>query len=200
VQSAVEALGGVGVQPAGLSGIVLSHVHGDHAGGLMELPGVPVLASEEEVAFAAGLKDNGGFHVIKAYAEAIGQRARPIRFAGGPYENFDRSLDWFGDGSVVFVPLFGHTPGSIGTFVNRLPAERIFHVGDAANSTEAIEKRRGKSVILEGTDEDGKRADAVVSRLTQLRGQDPLVRFLPAHDRDAWARVFGAPGRCLGGR
>ena len=198
VQTATAALRALGEPPLALSGIVLSHIHGDHAGGLVELPLVPVLASQEEVDFAAKQKDAGGFHVVKAFAEALLARARPLRFVGGPYENFDQSLDWFGDGSVVFVPLFGHTPGSLGTFINRTPGERLFHVGDAVNSTEAIEKRRGKSLVLEPTDVDSDRADAVVARLTQLQGQDPAVRFLPAHDRDAWAKVFGAPGRCVG--
>jgi N-acyl homoserine lactone hydrolase len=198
VQTATAALRGVGEPPLALSGIVLSHIHGDHAGGLVELPLVPVLASQEEVDFAAREKDTGGFHVVKAFAEVLAQRARPLRFIGGPYENFDVSLDYFGDGSVVFVPLSGHTPGSLGTFINRTPGERLFHVGDAVNTTEAIDKRRGKSIVLEPTDVDSTRAEAVVSGLTQLHGQDPLVRFLPAHDRDAWVRAFGAPGRCLG--
>ena len=198
VHTATAALEAVGERPLALSGIVLSHVHGDHAGGLLELPLVPVLASQEEIDFAARHKDEGGFHVVKAFAEALGQRAKAIRFGGGPYENFDESLDWFGDGSVVFVPLFGHTPGSLGTFVNTPGGERLFHVGDAVNTTEAIEKRRGKSLVLEPTDVDGPRTEAVVAQLTQLRGQDPRVRFLPAHDRDAWAHALGAPGRCTG--
>jgi len=200
VQTASEALIAAGEQPSDLSAIVLSHLHGDHAGGLLELLGVPVLAAREEVDFATREKEAGGFHVIKAIAEALAVRARPIRFTGGAYENFDQSLDWFGDGSVVFVPLFGHTPGSLGVFVNPSAGERLFHVGDAVNTVEAIDKRRGKSIVLQGTDEDGSRADALVARLTQLRAQDPMVTFLPAHDRDAWARVFGAQGRCIGER
>ena len=74
--------------------------------------------------------------------------------------DFSASLDWFGDGSVVFVPLSGHTPGSLGTFINRTPGERLFHVGDAVNTTEAIDKRRGKSIVLEPTDVDSARAEA----------------------------------------
>ena len=61
-------------------------------------------------------------------------------------------------GSVGFVPLSGHTPGSLGVFVSPSAGERFFHVGDAVNTIEAVEKRRGKSIILQGTDEDGSRA------------------------------------------
>ena len=198
VASAPQALRAVGQDPARLFAIAISHVHADHVGGAMDIPGVPIVLSQEELDFVRAEKDEGGFDVVRAHAAAIDKRAKPFRFAAVPYENFDLSYDLFGDGAVVFVPLFGHTPGSIGTFVRQSPTQSLFHVGDAVNVTEAIEKRRGKSVIMEVTDRDGDRADAVVSKLAQLRSYDPGVTFLPAHDRSAWERIFGAPGRCTG--
>lgn len=45
-----------------------------------------------------------------------------------PLPRVPRSFDLYGDGTVVLVPLPGHTPGSLSTFVN-LPGLRIFHVG-----------------------------------------------------------------------
>jgi glyoxylase-like metal-dependent hydrolase (beta-lactamase superfamily II) len=197
VASAPDALRRAGEQPSMLAAIVLSHIHGDHAGGVVDLPGTPVLLSPDEIAFIAREKEQGGFDVIRAHAEALSGRARPIRFTDTPYENFDRSADYFGDGSVVFVPLPGHTPGSIGTFINRSPAERYFHAGDASNTLEAVEKRRGKSVILQFTDHDGAAADATAARLNQLHAQDPALRIIPAHDRKTWRRAFGAPSACL---
>jgi N-acyl homoserine lactone hydrolase len=197
--TAPDALRAVGEEPATLKAIVISHAHADHAGGVMDLPSTPILVSPEELSFIAREKDQGGFDVVKAQAAAIEGRARAIQFTHTPYENFDESADYFGDGSVVFVPLAGHTPGSIGTFVNRSPGERYFHVGDAANTREAVELRRGKSVVVGFTDDDSTMADAVVAKLNQLRAQDPGVVIVPAHDRKVWQSVFGAPG-CLGER
>jgi N-acyl homoserine lactone hydrolase len=197
VATAPRALQRVGEDPARLHAIVISHVHADHAGGLMDLPNVPVLVSQEELDFVNREKDAGNFDVVHAHGHAIAARARPIRFEAKPYATFDRSLDYFGDGSIVFVPLFGHTPGSIGTFVNRSPTQRFFHVGDAVNTVEAVKKRRGKSFIMEPTDHDSARADAAVAKLSQLRERDPGLVFLPAHDRAAWKRAFGSSG-CLG--
>jgi N-acyl homoserine lactone hydrolase len=196
---APDALRSVGVDPSSLRAIALSHVHADHAGGALDLPGIPVLLSAEEIAFVAAERDLGGFHVVRAQADAIAPRARPIQFSPVPYETFDVSADYFGDGSVVFVPLPGHTPGSVGTFVNRSKHERYFHVGDAVDTIEAIEKRRGKGTLLEGTDVDSAQADRAVAKLTQLRAVDPELVILPAHDRKAWRAAFGAPGRCVGG-
>jgi N-acyl homoserine lactone hydrolase len=198
VQTAPQALAAIGEPPSSLRAIVVSHVHGDHAGGLVDLPGVPVLMPQEEIDFAARLAEAGSFHVVRAHAKAIEGRATAMHFEARPYENFDRCLDYFGDGSVVFVPLPGHTPGSVGTFVQLAGGAHVFHVGDATNSTEAIEEHRGKSLLLEGTDHDGRRADATVATIAQLHAQDPAVRILPAHDRIAWRGIFGAPGRCVG--
>jgi glyoxylase-like metal-dependent hydrolase (beta-lactamase superfamily II) len=197
VATAPEALRQIGEDPARLHGIILSHLHADHAGGIMDVPNVPILLSAEEAAFGAKVRDEGTFDVVRAQEIAIAGRARPIQLTSGPYENFDRSFDYYGDGSIVFVPLFGHTPGSMGTFVNRSPSERYFHVGDAVNLLEAIEKRRGKSFLLSVTDHDSGSADQVVAKLTQLRAQTPNLVFVPAHDRSAWIKAFGSPGRCL---
>ncbi len=199
VARAPEALRHVGVEPTSLKAIVISHIHGDHAGGVMDLPATPVLLSPKELEFARSEKDKGGFDVVKAQADSIIARAKPIEFKKAPYEIFDESADYFGDGSVVFVPLAGHTPGSIGTFLNRSPTERYFHLGDSVNTLEAIAKRRSKSATLGITDHDSAQADATAATIGLLHAMDPAVMILPAHDRKAWQAVFGAPGTCLGG-
>lgn len=198
-KSIVQALAEVHELPSQLSGLVVSHVHPDHVGGIDNLPDVPVLLPQEELDYAARMNGRGSFAVTGAHALALARRGKPLTFATAPYETFDTSLDYFGDGSVVFVLLAGHTPGSLGTFVSRDAQRRLFHVGDAVDTTEAIDKRVGKSWALGWTDDDRARADAVVSVLSALHAQDPELRFLPAHDRDAWAALFpSGPGTCVG--
>lgn len=194
--SVVQALQTVNENPASVKGILLSHIHGDHAGGMMDMPTTPVLLSQTELDFAKAERDKGGFDVVHAHALAVEQRGKGLKIDGPAYENFDSSLDYYGDGSIVIVPMPGHTPGSIGVFVNRSPSERYFHVGDASNTLEAVYKRRGKSVVLEFTDHDGGQADGMVAKLNQLHAQDASVQILPAHDRKAWIRIFGAPSAC----
>lgn len=197
VATAPDALRQAGEDPAGLKGIAISHIHGDHASGLMDIPGIPVYLAKEELDYAKAQEDSGGFDVVKAHAIEIEKRAKPIVFEDHPYEIFDKSFDLFGDGSVVFVPLFGHTPGSMGTFVNRSAGERYFHVGDAFNTKEAIDKARGKSAVLSITDHDGKVADAMAAQIVALHTADPGLVIIPAHDRKVWQRIFGAPSRCI---
>lgn len=61
----------------------------------------------------------------------------------------------------------------------------------------AVERRVSKSLVMASTDVDGDAADRAVAQIAQLHEADPAVLILPAHDRDAWTRAFGAPGRCV---
>jgi glyoxylase-like metal-dependent hydrolase (beta-lactamase superfamily II) len=193
--SAPEALRAAGVDPFALRWIILSHAHVDHAGGLTDLPGAPVLLPREESAFFVSA--SGTVDVVPAHREALVGRTHELIFAARPYENFASSYDVFGDGSIVVVPLSGHTPGSVGTFVNVSPQKRFFHVGDAVNVLEAVERRVTKSIVMTSTDHDKPRADAVVAQLAQLHEHSPSIVILPAHDRAAWQRALGEPGHCV---
>jgi len=195
VSTAPAALRALGVDPALLRWVILSHAHVDHAGGLVDLPHAPVLLPRAERAFFASAR--GTIDVVPAQADALAGRTHELTFEARPYENFERSHDVFGDGSVVLVPLSGHTPGSVGTFVNVSASQRFLHVGDAVNVLEAVERRLTKSIVMTATDHDKPRADKVVAQLAQLHEHDPAIVILPAHDRIAWQRVFGAPGRCV---
>jgi glyoxylase-like metal-dependent hydrolase (beta-lactamase superfamily II) len=197
VATAPEALRLVGEDRGRLQAIALSHIHADHAGGVVDLPGTPILLAPREIAYAEAQKEAGGFDVVKAQVVSMEGRIKPIQFTRTPYENFDESADYFGDGSVVFVPLYGHTPGSIGTFINLSPTQRYFHVGDTFNTLEAVQKRRGKSVVLAFTDHDTAETEAAASKVLQLHAQDPIVKILPAHDRKAWIGAFGQPSACV---
>lgn len=48
---------------------------------------------------------------------AVGVTFERYDFNDGPYLGFERSCDFYGDGSMVIVPAPGHTPGSIVIFV-----------------------------------------------------------------------------------
>lgn len=90
------------------------------------------------------------------------------------------------------IELPGHTPGSVGMFINVSPTLRMFHVGDAVNVLEAVERRLTKSVVMAPTDEALEHADRAVARIAQLHEERPEIAIL----RVAWSRVFGEAGRC----
>jgi glyoxylase-like metal-dependent hydrolase (beta-lactamase superfamily II) len=136
------------------------------------------------------------FNVMPQHAARLVGHVQELTFEAVPYKTFPAHADVMGDGSIVVVPLDGHTPGSVGVFVN-LGSQRIFHVGDAINTVDALADLRGKAFYLARTDLDPARADAQVAQLAALHKQAPTLRFLPGHDRAAWERIFGKPGGCV---
>lgn len=191
-----EALAAAGVDVSKLS-VLITHAHSDHMGGLVDLPGVPVWMAARELRFVLAERERAGIQVLPAHAAAVLDRARPFEFVRAPYEIFARSVDLFGDGTVVVVPLGGHTPGSVGVFVNVSPTQRLFHVGDAVLVREGYERGAGKSFATRFLDDDHAEANKVVRRLQALHAAAPDVKILPAHDRTAWADAFGGAPACL---
>ena len=110
--------------------VILSHLHWDHISGIPDIPGVPLRINRVEYEAAKlGLLDAGNGLVRRLMGD------NPIELfdcAGPTYEGFRSSVDIFGDGSVVLVPLPGHTAGNTGMFINRSNGPRLFLLGDAA--------------------------------------------------------------------
>jgi len=197
-----ELLRRAGEDPARLRWAILSHAHLDHAGGLMDLPRVPVLLTSEELQFAADPKVQAKGYVIAAHTQKLPPTNAPtLQFAPHPYEIFDESADLYRDGSVVVVPLRGHTPGSVGIFVNLAAGRRLFYVGDAVDDERGFEERVAKSLILQDSDNDAARANEIVARLNELHKKVPELAILPAHGRSAYLKFFpGGPLSCVAGQ
>ena len=68
---APEVLRNSGIAPWTVSAVLLSHVHMDHAGGVMDLPGVPILLSPEELDFVNRNRDTRTIQVVPGHARAI---------------------------------------------------------------------------------------------------------------------------------
>lgn len=191
-----------GENPAKLRWAILSHVHLDHAGGLMDLPHLPVLMTREELQFAHDAEVQANGYVIAAYNKALPPPTAPtLQFEAKRYETFDESADLYKDGSVVVVPLHGHTPGSVGIFVNLSPATRFFYVGDTVDDERGFEERVGKPLLLRDSDNDPLLANRIVGKLSQLHELLPGLAIIPAHGRSAYKKFFpGGPQSCVSGQ
>jgi N-acyl homoserine lactone hydrolase len=119
----------LGMTPGDLDFILLSHLHWDHVSGIPDLPNVPLRINRVEYdAAKQGLfaKQNG------LVPRLMGKNPMQLFDCAGPaYEGFRSSLDLFGDGSIIVVPLPGHTAGQVGMFINRANGSRLFLLGDA---------------------------------------------------------------------
>lgn len=118
-----------GVKPEDLDFALLSHLHWDHVSGVPDIAGVPLRVNRVE--YDAAKQGVIPLHKGLVWKLMEGSPLSCFDLDGPPYEGFRASLDLFGDGSIVLVPLPGHTPGNTGMFINRANGARLFLVGDA---------------------------------------------------------------------
>ncbi|KAF4539249.1 Metallo-beta-lactamase [Lasiodiplodia theobromae] len=173
-----------GVEPSELQGVVLSHLHRDHAGGLEELarvaPDVPIYVSEEHwKAF--------GMYPFHASMEGCAPEHWPEGFAPrllevkehrvGPWE---RSCPLTEDGKVVVVDTPGHVPGHVSMVVRGDNEDgsttAYFLTGDATYGIELLEAEE-----VDGVNDDPLRALASVRLIKEFARQEDVV-VLPSHD------------------
>jgi glyoxylase-like metal-dependent hydrolase (beta-lactamase superfamily II) len=164
--------------------IFLSHTHWDHASGVVDFPKLEIWVTKEELHYTKTAKESGLF------PSQVGPKSirwRPYQLQAKPYAGFPESYDLYGDGTVVFVRLFGHTPGSVGLFVNAKDGIRRFFVGDAVWNVDSIKKRRGNFWISSRiADHNTKKARRVIAQLHALHKANPTLQIIPAHDLRTW--------------
>ena len=186
--AAVQLAAG-GIRPEQINMILLSHSHWDHVSGWEDFPGVEGWMTREEVRYSQTLPES---ELMKRMLDHV--KLRGLDLNGPPYENFERSLDLFGDGSIVLVPLPGHTPGSMGMFVNLHSGRRYFFIGDLTWSREAVAlpaERPWMSRKLVDKDEAQVRHE--IARVHELAKRYPEMIIVPAHDRRLHDQIANFP-------
>lgn len=179
-----ELLRANGVDPAEVRTALVTHSHWDHVGGLRDLPNVTTYVCAEERAFDEALGEDYVVHgTMPHQLAAKAGTFQTFTFDGPPYEGFERSHDFFGDGTLVAVPLFGHTPGSTGWFVSSGDGKRWLFVGDAAWTQDGIAKPAHKSRIASAiVDYDRDQLAATLGRLHDLYVNRKDLQLVVAHD------------------
>ncbi len=162
--------------------IILSHSHWDHASALVDFPEAEVWVTQEERAFDQGR----GLGFPGAFPSQIGSpdiRWHVYQLQDRPQWSFNRSLDLYGDGSAVLVPLEGHTPGAVGLLLTLGSGKQYLFCGDTVWSAAALQEARPKfffaSLIA---DDDRAGTQRAIQQLHELMQQHPGLVVVPAHD------------------
>lgn len=169
----LRALTGLGLAPADIDVVVLSHAHWDHVQNADMFPEAIVLMHEDEPAYA----DSPGVDDL-------------VTPSWTPFLLRHLGVQTIGDGEPIApgvrtLHLPGHTAGSLGLVVDT-PDGRHVLTGDAVSSAAAL--RRGQASVVH---HDADLARASVERVATLAD---VVR--PGHDRP-FAVVDGQPGEYL---
>lgn len=116
--------------------VVLSHLHTDHIGGLSAFPHADVLVSRVEWERASGLPGRLRGYVPQHWPRGV--EPELVDFSGPSAGPFPASHDVTGDGTLLMVPLPGHTPGHAGLLVE---GETLL-AGDASWSDPSLQVLR----------------------------------------------------------
>jgi len=178
-----QALALAGIDDAGIDFALPTHLHWDHVAGLLDLPGLPVyLHRPEHIWMMSGrLAPQGGVRPAL--------RNRPVTLYdldGPPILTFPRSLDLFGDRSVILVDLPGHTPASIGILAQTSTGPMLL-AGDAVWSRVQIDRLRQKA-SYPGLLADADR-DTAWETLHRLYAIQHRVTIVPSHDHPPSAEL-----------
>jgi glyoxylase-like metal-dependent hydrolase (beta-lactamase superfamily II) len=179
--------------------VLVTHGHWDHTSGLRDLRSPRVILGPGELEYVRTFA--GAPHPSAMPEHLDGAKVETFAWDGPPYENFDESHDLFGDGSVVLVPLRGHTPGSLGIFLENVRGRRLLFVGDAAwvSDAFAIPSHRLEPFCRIVDHDPGQLSDTLW-RLHHLQQTRPELLIVPTHDGAAHAAVAGLKGSPLQSR
>lgn len=169
--------------------LILSHMHWDHASGIKDFPDAEIWTTPEEYKHAIN-PDTPERAFIKSQFDGATVKWKFIQFADIPYENFMQSLDVFKDGSVVLVPLPGHTPGALGMFVNLRSGRRMFFTGDTTWTVEGFTRPAHKfwiSSLL--VDDDKVMTGQTILKVHRLMQEYPALEIIPAHDNKVQSKI-----------
>lgn len=192
--SARDQLDAGGVAPP--KTILLSHLHWDHASGLVDFPGADVWVTKDEYRAANSIQGQYDQGYVASQYRGQDIHWRTLEFRDGPYENFPTSRDWFGDGSVVLVPLPGHTPGGVGMFVTVSSGQRYLFTGDTTWALEGFTHPTEKFWLArDQADANPAQLRQSIVRVRELMQADPKLIVVPAHDARVHKRIGLYPKR-----
>jgi N-acyl homoserine lactone hydrolase len=164
----------------------ITHAHWDHTGALRELPDTEVWLSKTEADWALAMTNEYEHGTLPHQLKLVESRLRPFGFDGPAYEGFAASKDLFGDGSLIAVPLPGHTPGSTGYFLNSGDGRRWLFVGDTAWAMEGIRRPAHKPGPVRGlVDYDVGQLSQSLGMLHAISVERQDLKLIPSHDEKA---------------
>ena len=175
--------------PQQLKAVYITHEHWDHVSGLPDLAGVPVMRTAAAQEFI-----ESGDEAAHVAANFENVTYTNYGFTSGPYETFSESHDVYGDGAVVVVPMAGHTPGSVGVFINLPSGKRYLLIGDLTWAKEGVDLPAERPWLARRmVDVDAEAVRQMIVKVHQLKKLRPELIVVPAHDRRMHEQMANYP-------
>ncbi|MFJ3058252.1 MBL fold metallo-hydrolase [Herbaspirillum sp. NPDC087042] len=183
-----------GIAPEDISGIVISHLHGDHIAGLRDFPRARffVMRTELDSMRRRCAWNNLRHGVLPALLPD--DFADRLHFADdcptvklpSALSAFGEGMDLFGDGSVLAVHLPGHTLGQIGLALHDETGRITFLCADACWSLQAIRDDLRPTWLARQLFDNATHYLETFARLRRLHLAASDVRLIPSHCMHSW--------------
>jgi N-acyl homoserine lactone hydrolase len=171
----VHRLDALGLDPAQVDMVVLSHLHYDHAGGAGLFPSSELIVQKDEYAYA---------HYPASFFESFYYR-KNFELRGAKWRLLDGDTELVPGVSVLRTD--GHTPGHQSLLVELPQTGAVILSGDACYWQESIDKERPPGVVWNPT--------LALHSIKKLKTIARLVggRIFPSHDPVFWDTVKQSP-------
>ena len=181
-----------GVTPGDIGHVVLSHLHGDHLGGLRDFPNAALICSRvawEDMCARSRLRSLKRGLLPQLLPDNFLDRVSwiedaPLCDLPTALADFGAGHDLFGDGSLLAVSLPGHAAGHYGLLFDDPQDTPIFLVADAAWSSQAIREGVPPPALVTAWLGDTQVYRETLQRLHELGNATPSIRILPSHCND----------------
>jgi N-acyl homoserine lactone hydrolase len=183
VQSAEEIgpqVTALGFSPEDVRWVVMTHLHGDHAGGLAHFPSSEILVCRSEFDNAKGFAGRTRGFLPHHWPGWFSPRL--YDFEERPFGAFPRSRPLTEAGDVTIVATHGHTKGHVSVVLDD-EGPSVFLAGDTSYSQALM-----VGGAIDGVTPDVRAARDTLDRIREFTRQRPVV-YLPSHDRKARERL-----------
>jgi N-acyl homoserine lactone hydrolase len=160
--------------------VVMTHLHGDHAGGLTHFPRAEILVCRAEFDNAKGFAGQTRGFLPQHWPEWFSPRL--YDFDERPFGPFPRSHPVSEAGDVTIVPTHGHTKGHVSVVIED-DGHSVFLAGDTSYSRALMVEG-----AIDGVTPDVRAARETLARIREFTRQQPVV-YLPTHDPAAGERL-----------
>lgn len=178
-QDLVRELARRGVRPESIDRVVMTHLHGDHVGGLAAFDSRRVWVARPEWEPVAHFPGRLMRRVVAPVEPGFAPQL--FDFDGPPMFGFPASWPVTADGSVVALPTPGHSPGHTSYLVQRIEGD-VLLAGDVTYDLSALETGRYQGFIA-----NVRHQHETLKRVLSLVRTG--VAYLPSHDPESAGRL-----------